>query len=154
MHIRPYLAADWARLCEIHDASRPHELAASGLLDAFLTLAQTAEGEGLFDGPVLVAEEEGRVQGFVAYNEDELSWLYVDPSCHRRGIGRALVRAVVQASPHPLSLEVLVGNDAALALYLSEGFTVVRTASGRLAGNERFPATACVLAFNGAGPPA
>lgn len=147
MQVRPYHPTDWPRLCEIHDASRIHELQASGLADAFLTLQDTAEEEGLFDAQILVCEDGGAVQGFAAFTEDELTWLYVDPACYRQGIGRRLVRAAVAQSPQPLSLDVLVGNEAALALYLSEGFRVVRQVSGKLAGNERFPATAHVLAF-------
>lgn len=150
MHIRPYADADWERLCEIHDAARKHELAASGLTEAFLTLEQTAESEGLFEAVILVAEEGSGIKGFAAYTTEEVTWLYVDPRYYRQGIGRCLVRAVVKASPRPLSLDVLAGNEAALALYLSEGFAVTRKVSGKLAGNESFPATAYVLSFHGA----
>jgi ribosomal protein S18 acetylase RimI-like enzyme len=150
MHIRLYSPADWERLCEIHDAARMQELQASGLMEAFLSLEQAAEGEGLFEAQILVAEEDDQVLGFAAYTEEELTWLYVDPHCHRQGIGRRLVRAVVTASPNPLSLDVLVGNEAALSLYLSEGFRVVKQVSGKLAGNESFPATANVLSYDGA----
>jgi ribosomal protein S18 acetylase RimI-like enzyme len=149
--IRPYAPADWPQLCVIHDAARRQELQASGLLDAFLTLAQTAWNEGLFAGTVRVAEQAGRVLGFVAFHDGELTWLYVDPAAQRRGIGRALLRAAVQASPVPLELEVLLGNDAALALYLAEGFQVVRRADGRLVGNEAFAASAYVLRHAGDG---
>jgi ribosomal protein S18 acetylase RimI-like enzyme len=145
MHIRPYAAEDWSRLCEIHDTARKHELEASGLSDAFLTLEQAAESEGLFEGVILVAQDAAEIKGFAAYTDEELTWLYVDPRYFRQGVGRCLVRAVVSASPNPLSLDVLIGNEAALSLYLSEGFTVVRQVSGKLAGNESFPATACVL---------
>jgi ribosomal protein S18 acetylase RimI-like enzyme len=148
MHIRPYAPDDWKRLCEIHDAARKYELNASGLIAAFLTLAQTAESEGLFDAEIFVAEEGDEVRGFAAHSDDELTWLYVDPRYYRQGVGRCLVRAVVKASPNPLSLDVLVGNEAALSLYLSEGFSVVRQVSGKLAGNESFSATAYVLSFN------
>jgi ribosomal protein S18 acetylase RimI-like enzyme len=145
MHIRPYSPRDWQRLCEIHDAARKFELEASGLIDAFLTLEQTAENEGLFDAEILVAEADNEVRGFAAYTQEELTWLYVDPRYYRQGIGRCLIRAVIKASPNPLSLEVLVGNDAALSLYRSEGFSVVEQVSGKLAGNESFAATAHVL---------
>lgn len=151
MHIRPYAAADWQSLCEIHDAARKHELQASGLLEAFLTLEQTAESEGLFEATILVAQDGDVVKGFAAYTEEELTWLYVDPCHYRQGIGRHLVRAVVKASPNALTLDVLVGNEAALSLYLSEGFCVIKQLSGKLAGNERFPATAHILRFNDAG---
>jgi ribosomal protein S18 acetylase RimI-like enzyme len=149
MVIRPYVAADWPQLCAVHDAARQQELQASGLLDAFLTLEQTAHNEGLFDGTVLVTELSGRVLGFVAFQDCELTWLYVDPAAQRRGVGRALVRAAVQASRMPLELDVLLGNDAALALYLAEGFQVVRRADGRLVGNEAFAASGLVLRHGG-----
>jgi ribosomal protein S18 acetylase RimI-like enzyme len=150
MHIRPYSPSDWQRLCEIHDEARKYELEASGLVEAFLTLEQTAENEGLFEAEILVAEESDEVRGFAAYTREELTWLYVDPRYYRRGIGRCLVRAAVKASPNPLSLEVLVGNEAALSLYRSEGFSVIDQVSGKLAGNETFPAAAHVLRFKGA----
>ncbi len=146
MPVRQYDTTDWARLCAIHDAARRDELAASGLLEAFLTLEQTAEGEGLFAGTVLVFDdEEGDVQGFVAFTEDELTWLYVDPIAYRRGIGRTLLREAIARCGGRLTTEVLVGNDAALSLYLSEGFVVDSRVDGRLTGNEGFAASGHVL---------
>jgi ribosomal protein S18 acetylase RimI-like enzyme len=141
MNLRPYSAGDWERLCVIHDAARVHELQASGLMQAFLTLEHTAQNEGLFDGEVIVAEVEGEVSGFAAYTEGELTWLYVDPSRYKQGIGRRLLRHAIEASAGTISTEVLVGNETALALYLSEGFKVVRRVDGKLAGNESFAAS-------------
>jgi ribosomal protein S18 acetylase RimI-like enzyme len=145
MNLRPYSPGDWERLCAIHDAARVHELQASGLADAFLSLEQTAENEGLFDGEVVVAEIEGEVCGFAAYCEGELTWLYVEPARYKQGIGRQLLRHAIKASAGNLSTEVLVGNEPALALYLSEGFTVERRVDGKLAGNEAFAASGFVL---------
>ncbi|WP_434026589.1 N-acetyltransferase family protein [[Pseudomonas] boreopolis] len=149
VQIRPYLAEDWPRLCAIHDAARLDELRLSAGEDSFLTLEQTAENEGLFAGEVAVALVDGEVQGFVAYRPDELSWLYVSPAAYRRGVGRALVRHVLSASRQPLTVEVLEGNEPALSLYLSEGFTVERRIAGRLEGNEAFPAVGLVLRHPG-----
>lgn len=148
--LRPYRPEDWPRLCAIHDAARRDELAASGLADAFLTLEQTAEGEGLFAGEVVVAEVDGVVQGFAAWSDGELTWLYVSPQAYRTGIGRALLRQAVAANPTAFATEVLVGNDAALALYLAEGFRVQRRVDGRLTGNEAFAASGYVLERAGA----
>jgi ribosomal protein S18 acetylase RimI-like enzyme len=145
MNLRPYLSEDWERLCIIHDAARMHELRASGLAEAFLSLEQTAGGEGLFDGEVVVAEIEHEVCGFVAYSKGELHWLYVDPTRYKQGIGRHLLRHAIHASAGKMSTEVLVGNDAALALYLSEGFTVERRVDAKLTGNEAFSASGYVL---------
>ncbi|NUO76163.1 MAG: GNAT family N-acetyltransferase [Lysobacter sp.] len=145
MRIREYRNQDWPRLCEIHDAARRDELRASGLMEAFLSLEQAAATEGLFDAQVVVAEVDGRVLGFAAYSARELTWLYCDPSAYRRGTGRALLRHVIDASEDELYTEVLAGNAAALALYLSEGFNVLRKVEGQLAGNEAYAATAYYL---------
>ncbi len=143
--IRPYQAADWARLCEIHDAARLDELGQTVGKDAFLTLEQTAENEGLFDNQLFVADVDQRVQGFVAYSEEELAWLYVDPPFYRRGVGRALLQhAVAQAGPD-MMIEVLEGNAPALGLYHSEGFRVTERIEGKLAGNESHAAVGFVL---------
>jgi GNAT superfamily N-acetyltransferase len=145
MGIRPYAPADWDQLCAVHDASRSDELQTSGLLDAFLTLEQTAENEGLFDGQVFVHELDGEVLGFMAFAENELTWLYVRPLAYRRGVGRALLRHAIEACAGNLSTEVLLGNEPALQLYLSEGFRILQRVDGKLAGNESFAASGYVL---------
>ncbi len=145
MRIRQYVPADWSRLCEIHDAARKYELSAAGLSDAFLTLEETAQGEGLFDGQVIVADVDNNVRGFAAFTEGELTWLYVEPTMYRKGVGRLLLQHVIAACSGELQTEVLVGNEAALALYLAEGFVVQQRTDGKLAGNESFAASGYLL---------
>lgn len=144
IHIRPYQPTDWPRLCEIHDASRLDELSLTVGTEAFLPLEQTAENEGLFDSRLFVAEVNTVVQGFVAYSDEELTWLYVDPKFYKQGVGRALVRQAV-ADSSSMELELLEGNSPALALYLSEGFRVIKRIEGRLEGNPDFAAVGLVL---------
>lgn len=148
MLIRPYRVDDWPHICRVHDAARVFELAASGMPEAFLSLEQTGEAEGLFDATLLVAEVDGEVAGFAGFMYDEVTWLYVEPARYRQGIGRALLGAVLRAAGKSLSLDVLVGNAAALALYQSAGFKIIDTISGKLAGNEQFSATAHVLHYS------
>ncbi|MEM9907739.1 MAG: GNAT family N-acetyltransferase [Cyanobacteria bacterium P01_D01_bin.44] len=145
INIRPYESADWSRLCEIHDRSRLDELSLTVGTDAFLTLEQTAENEGLFDDKLFVATVDNVVQGFVAYSDKELAWLYVDPKFYRKGVGRALVRQAVADSEPTMEIELLEGNTPALELYLSEGFKVIKRIEGRLEGNESFAAVGLVL---------
>jgi GNAT superfamily N-acetyltransferase len=116
-------------------------------VQAFLTLAQIAAREGLFDGHLWVAETDGRVAGFVALDEDEVTWLYVDPQRYRQGISRALLRhAVAAAAAGPrVEVTVLDGNPAAEALYTGEGFTITETRTGPLVGNEAFTATGHIM---------
>lgn len=145
MNVRPYESTDWSRLCEIHDASRLDELALTVGTDAFLTLEQTADNEGLFDNKLFVAEVDNVVQGFIAYRDEELAWLYVDPRFYRKGVGRALVQHAVANSAPTMEIELLEGNTPALELYLSEGFKVIKRVEGQLVGNEEFAAAGLVL---------
>ncbi len=98
MRIRRYRDDDWARLCLIHDLARMDELRGANLVKAFLPLEIAAEREGLFEYDILVAEENDVILGFVAYSQEELSWLYVDPNCYRMGIGNLLTRAAIEAT--------------------------------------------------------
>lgn len=146
--IRVYEDRDWDDICRIHDAARVGELRGAGLLEAYLDLADTYENEGLFDDEVWVAELGGRVVGFIAgsASEDggEITWMYVDPDLHRRGIGRALVEHFVARCGGPVELEVLEGNSAR-AFYEATGFVLEATTTGKLAGNEAFTATGHTL---------
>jgi ribosomal protein S18 acetylase RimI-like enzyme len=151
MNVRPYRSADWPALCAIHDLARMEELQAAGLADAFLPLEVAAGREDLFAYTVMVAEREDSVLGFVAFDRDELGWLYVDPACRHRGVGRALVAAAQQASTGGLSLELLIGNAAALAFYRRCGFLATGTRSGRMPGNESFAVGVQVMQWTAAG---
>ncbi|MBE9066543.1 GNAT family N-acetyltransferase [Leptolyngbya cf. ectocarpi LEGE 11479] len=143
--IRPYESRDWSRLCAIHDISRLDELDLTVGTDAFLSLEKTADNEGLFNHKLFVADVNNTVQGFVAYGDEELTWLYVDPKFYRKGVGRALVRHAVTNSAPTMKIELLEGNKPALELYLSEGFQVIERIEGQLEGNEEFAATGLVL---------
>lgn len=141
MNVRMFDKSDFKRMAEIHDAARITELAAANLSDAFLTLEQTYENEGLFDGTVLVAELDGNVVGFVAYCNDEITWLYVDQNYSRRKIGETLLLRAIAECGNPVKIEVLKGNDRALNLYRKVGFEIMETKTGKLVGNEGFEAT-------------
>lgn len=150
--VRPYRPEDWDAIARIHDTARLDELRCSVGVEAFLTLAETHEEEGLFDGELWVAEvadgadPEPVVAGFATFADAELTWLYVDPARQRRGIGRVLLGHVLEADDSArIECTVLAGNDNARALYESAGFVVVETKTGKLAGNERFAATGHVM---------
>lgn len=146
MIIRPYIQTDWPGLCAVHDAARLDELRLTVGTGAFLTLEQTWRDERLFDGQLIVAVPDGgAVAGFAAWLPDELTWLYVAPSQYRRGVGRALLDAVLREVDRDFRTEVLDGNTPALTLYLSAGFEIEKTVAGRLEGNADFAATGHVL---------
>lgn len=147
MRIRKYKNSDWKRLCEIHDLARIDELTGSVDLDAFLDLEATAENEGLFDGELWLLEEDSKVLAFIAFDEDEITWLYVDPAHYNQGMGRKLIQFAKTRIQGNITIEVLSGNKPALHLYKSEGFEVVKKVNGKLTGNESFEAEGYILVF-------
>jgi ribosomal-protein-alanine N-acetyltransferase len=96
-----------------------------------------AFGEALDWGhPYLAARDGDTLVGYAGLGfvagppraEAEVHTIGVDPAFQGRGIGRALLRgllAVADAEHATVFLEVRTDNDAARALYESEGFTVV-----------------------------
>ncbi|WP_431825263.1 N-acetyltransferase family protein [Burkholderia sp. F1] len=81
------------------------------------------EGERL-----LVAEDDGgRLAGFVSVWEPDhfIHHLYVDQSRHRRGIGRALLRALPGWPATRYRLKCLRANAPALAFYRASRFAEI-----------------------------
>lgn len=73
-----------------------------------------------------VAVEEGAIVGFAAVRSGLISHVYVDPGYQRRGAGRRLLAAVVDAAKleahDPIVLWVLEQNGRARAFYEANGF--------------------------------
>jgi GNAT superfamily N-acetyltransferase len=145
LHIRRYRPEDWSDITFVHNRSRLDELRLSVGVEAFLSLVDTADSENLFDGEVWVGCLGETIAGFVAFAEDEVNWLYVDPDYYRQGIGRALLRHAIARCGRTIHTTALRGNERALSLYLGEGFRIIKTMSGRLNGSEQFPATGHIL---------
>ncbi|MEN9780731.1 MAG: hypothetical protein RL014_1879 [Pseudomonadota bacterium] len=153
MDIRTYTTADWARVCQIHDAARLDELAAAGLDAAYLSLEQTAENEGFHEYAIRVAEVSGRVVGFIAFTDHECAWLYVDPVLYGKGVATSLIRAALSETKASMTAEVLDGNVAAIAVYRKAGFEIIGNEQGVMPGNESFRVSVTVLRHAGAASP-
>lgn len=87
--------------------------------------------EALAAGHLYLSAREGdSLIGYVGLartgSEAEIHTLAVDPAYQRRGIGRALLRAVLDhAVGATVFLEVRTDNESAIQLYRSEGFDVI-----------------------------
>ncbi|MGH3752691.1 MAG: ribosomal protein S18-alanine N-acetyltransferase [Pseudonocardiaceae bacterium] len=92
--------------------------------------------EALADGHhYLIAREDCSLLGYAglaqAGGEAEIHTLAVDPAHQGRGIGRALLRALLDhAAGATVFLEVRTDNEPAIQLYRSEGFVVIGTRRG------------------------
>jgi len=148
IQVRAYKESDWQRLCDIHDAARKDELRGSVDMKAFKTLTETAENEGLFEGKVLVAIHESELSGFIAFNKDEITWLYVDPQYYRKGIASALLKEALKHCDELIQIEVLHKNESAISFYQKHGFEIVEKKDGVLEGNEAYKAAGYVMKFD------
>lgn len=132
--IRDYRPDDWPAICRVHDRSRPDELRGSFDARAFIPLAEDSEREYITACAMFVAEMGGDVVGFAGIDEPYLAWLYVDPAHYRRGIGRALLRYCLARLNEDAWTQACGNNDAAISLYLSEGFVIESRFIGDNAG--------------------
>ena len=98
---------------------------------ALHTGARYWTGERVLAAPeifrVLLAIEDGEAAGYIdlTHNsaENEPYDLFVRKESRRRGLGRALLSAAVQENrPNGMALLVDIDNEAAIALYESQGF--------------------------------
>ncbi|MEE8885746.1 MAG: ribosomal protein S18-alanine N-acetyltransferase [Eubacteriales bacterium] len=85
------------------------------------------------DAIFLVAEEEGKIAGYIGFygipDEGDITNVSVDPSFRRRGIGRALIKELERRTESrgitKIFLEVRESNEPAIRLYEQEGFRQV-----------------------------
>jgi ribosomal-protein-alanine N-acetyltransferase len=107
--------------------------------------------QAFLDSPdvlAFIAELEGEAVGFalvewppVQPDIADLVAIAVAPGYRRTGVGRALLRHVIASrallrEPSLLVLTVADDNDAAIALFRSEGFGMIPGAIGRYAGGQ------------------
>ncbi len=121
--IRKYDTGDLAELLDVwYDASQiAHpfwtrdlfEQERRDISEKFLPIAET-----------WVFEKEGRVVGFIALLGNEVGGIFVAPTQHGQGIGRALMDHA-RASRDHLELEVFEANEIGRAFYDAYGFAVV-----------------------------
>ena len=83
---------------------------------------------------VWVAEEDGRVAGFLALDGDLGTFFYVDPEAQGAGIGTALWEEAKRARPNGFSFWAFQRNEKARAFYERRGCTAVEFTDG--SGNE------------------
>jgi ribosomal protein S18 acetylase RimI-like enzyme len=79
---------------------------------------------------VWVAEDDGRVVGFVGFGDARVHHLWVEPDYQNRGIGTSLLRIAMERCPDGLDLWVYQRNTGARRLYERLGFRLVELTSG------------------------
>lgn len=128
-NIRQICREEFSRCANIWDFERHRQLADlfyRQLLDGNRTILVYEQGKE-FVGEVALVREMDDPDDTIAGKRAYLSHLIVVPRLRNRGIGKALVAAVVELAKKEGFLELSLGVDAdnaiALSLYRSMGFT-------------------------------
>ena len=134
--IRRYDSADLPHVYRVHDLARVVELARGGVDPrAFRPMEEVADADEFFVSETLVACDGPNVIGFVSWKGDYITWLYVEPSYHRRGIGRRLLNEALRSIGPEAWTNTLGGNEAAVSLYRDAGMKVASSRSDEYEGN-------------------
>ena len=142
---RAYQEEDWKAIGQVHDRARPDELLGSCDPRGFIPIEQDKEAEELKKCWKYVACDDELVVGFVGADDKYLAWLYVDPEQYGKGIGRQLLKIVLQEIGEGAWTIVLDGNHKAIKLYESEGFRETKRFPGE---NNGYPVTCIKLERN------
>jgi putative acetyltransferase len=126
--IRPALAHDMAEVARVFRTSF------SQAMPWIPTLHTPQEDIGYFEGlfarsSIFVADQGRRVVGFIAFDRDMVSQLYLLPEAQRQGIGSRLLVIAQERSPS-LRLWAFQKNTPALRFYEKQGFREVRRTDG------------------------
>jgi len=133
LSIREYVhQLDWDNICKIHDKARILELEKSAPKEAFVSLQNCYKEEKLFDSIILVAEKDNELVGFIAFTNEEITWLYIDPKFFRKGYGKKLLSFALSQILRPVKVTVLINNIRAINLYKGLGFTIDRKQQGKI----------------------
>ena len=127
MFIRKYKDSDFDQLCHVMDRARMQELKTANMEQVFVQLRDAPYLEYLLECKIYVAADEDKVVGFIGLKPHELSFLYVDPTFQKHGVGNKLMAFALDQLERPIKLDVFTANFAAKALYEKYGFRVVKT---------------------------
>ena len=131
--LRPYLPADAERCAAIFRASVAELASEDYDVDQREAWAARADDSAAFakrlaDGLSLIALVDGEAAGFASLKgADSIDMLYVDPRFARRGVGAALIDALVKLA-HARGAQSLTSevSDAARPLFERQGFVAER----------------------------
>ncbi|OHV13936.1 GNAT family N-acetyltransferase [Kushneria phosphatilytica] len=138
MTIRDYRPEDLERILTIYAQAKPDEFRFEKSEFDVVGLEQDAQRFDDFQrSRVQVwADENESVEGYITWQGQKIGSLFVHPRARGRGVGRALVAAVLARLEGEVRLNVVSSNTPAQQLYDSLGFRLVGEFLGFYRDNE------------------
>jgi len=135
MTVRVFVAADFPALCRIYLDAKREELKFESSPLEIVPLEQDEAILVAFKESDVIVFDDGAVHGFAATFSGQLRALFVHGDSRGKGIGQALLDAVLAKQTRGVSLNVAKSNAKALRFYARNGFSVgeetLRQYSGR-----------------------
>ncbi|NYE59580.1 ribosomal protein S18 acetylase RimI-like enzyme [Duganella sp. 1224] len=122
--VRAYTAEDFAAVCRIYLEAKPDELRFE---TASFNITPLEQDQGLLaafvQSDVMVYDADG-IHGFAAVFDGQLRALFVQRAARGRGVGQALLNAVLEKTPGEITLNVARSNHGAISFYEKNGFAL------------------------------
>ena len=135
--IRDYKKSDWEQVRQIYDLSKPDEMKDIVDPDLIIPLDKDEKMLRYFqESTIWVYENKNHLNGFIGLKENVVSWLFVHPDNRRQGIAKKLLAKLINECKHPLKLNLVKSNHAAMSLYLDMGFSVLEEFQGEMYGRK------------------
>ena len=134
MTVRAYTREDFAAVCRIYlDAKRAELQFEPGHFE-FTPLEQDSAILAAFNESTVLVYDDGGVQGFSATSDGQLRALFVQGDARGKGVGHALLNAVIAKTPGDITLNVARSNEGAIRFYERNGFTRVAETTRQYSG--------------------
>ncbi|WP_170304213.1 GNAT family N-acetyltransferase [Duganella radicis] len=136
MTVRAYTPEDFPAVCRIYlDAKRAELQFEPGQFE-FTPLEQDAGILAAFKESEVLVYEDGEIQGFSATFDGQLRALFVQGGARGKGIGHALLNAVIAKTANAITLNVARSNEGAIRFYERNGFTLTVETTRQYSGIE------------------
>jgi len=123
MTVRDFEAADFPAVCRIYIDAKREELKFEPYPFEVTPLEQDEAILSAFNESDVIVFDDGAVRGFAATFSGQLRALFVDGDARGKGIGQALLDAVLARETAGVSLNVARSNVNALRFYARNGFS-------------------------------
>lgn len=134
--VRPYQPSDFTAVCRIYADAKRVELKFERGVPNFTPLEKDDVILAAFMESDVVVYEGDDVVGFAASYAGQLRALFVHGAARGRGVGQALLNAVLADAESGVSLHVAKSNAGAIAFYAKNGFVIVDEAVRHYGGVE------------------
>lgn len=133
--IRAYNKSDFDDIENIYNTSKIDEFKGEPFDITVTPLSKDKQMLDLFNTSEIYIYGEDKIAGFVGVKENYISWLFVHPNFRGQNVGKKLVSYALSTLNGEVTLSVAKSNIAAMSLYKSLGFSMIKEFTSKYQGN-------------------